>query len=118
MEPIRERIGDDLVGRNSLVSVSSANSNHRRFSVFGRVNAVVVAVFSLRGRPPEVEVVIKNVAVVDGHHLDRGLFHDGAAKVLDQCPEGISAVQNDREGQPRGPGDYNVVLAEVRKPHG
>ena len=56
MEPIRERIGDDLVGRNSLISVSSANSNPRCVPGCGHVNALVVAVLFLRGRPLEVGV--------------------------------------------------------------
>ena len=82
-----------------------------------------MAVFSLRGRFPEIVVAMENVAVVDGKHfiprdLNDALFYDGAANFLDQSPVDDSAVQSDRKGQPRSPGDYNVVLAEVRKPRG
>ena len=102
IEPIRERIGDGLVGRDRLIFVSGANSNPRRVPVCGRVNVLVVAVFSLRVRPPKVEVAKINVAVGDGQHLvprnlDLGHLHDGAAKVLDQGPVRIGALKGDLE---------------------
>ena len=75
IEPIRERIGDGLVGRDR------DNANPRCVPVCGHVNALVVTVFSLR--PPEVEVAMINVAVGDRQHLVLvcGRFHDGATEV-------------------------------------
>ena len=79
IEPIRERIGDGLIGRDRLVLIPGANLNPRRVPVRGRVNTLVVPVFSLRGCSPEVGVAMINVAVGDRHNfvprnLDRVFF--------------------------------------------
>ena len=35
---------------------------------------------------------------------------------LNHCPVDIFAVQRDREGQPRGPGDNHIVFAKAAEP--
>ena len=70
---------------------------------------------------PEITVTVEDIRVVDGHHFvganfDGQLLHDGATQVLNHSPVGIFAGQRDREGQPRGPGDNNIVFAKVWEP--
>ena len=64
---------------------------------------------------------MEDIRVVDGHHFvaanfDGQLLYDGAAKILNHSPVGMCAVQSDREGQPRGPGDNCIVFAKVAEP--
>ena len=76
---------------------------------------------SLWGCLPEIIVTVQDIRVVDGHHFiaanfDGQLLYDGAAQVLNRCLVDIFAVQRDREGQPRGPGDNHIVFAKVGEP--
>ena len=64
---------------------------------------------------------MEDIRVVDGHHFvatnfDGQLLYDSPAQVLNHGPVGIFAVQRDREGQPRGPGDNHIVFAKVGEP--
>ena len=64
---------------------------------------------------------MEDIRVVDGHHFvaanfDGQLLHDGAALILNHSPVGIFAVQGDREGEPRGPGDNHIVFTKVGEP--
>ena len=75
----------------------------------------------LWGCLPEIIVTVEDIRVVDGHHfvaanVDGEFLHDAAAQILNHSPVGIFAVQSDREGQPRGPGDNHVVFAKVGEP--
>ena len=120
VEAVSERIGDGLVGRDRLVFIPGIDSNPRRVSVTRGVYALVLVIFSLRGRLPEVAVTVKDVTVVDGHHLvagdfDYGLFHNGAAQVLNYYPVRIFTIQRDSEGQAGSPWNDHVVCAEVRE---
>ena len=70
---------------------------------------------------PGIIVTVENIRVVDGHHFVAAnfkgqLLHDGATQVLNHSPDDIFAVQRDREGQPRGPGDNHIILAKVGEP--
>ena len=70
---------------------------------------------------PETIVTVEDIKVVDGHHFiaanfDGQLLHDGAAQILNHSRVAIHAVQSDREGQPRGPGDNHIVFAKVGEP--
>ena len=63
-----------------------------------------------------------DINVVDGHHLIArnlycGLFHDGAAYVLNFCPVDIFTIQRDSEGQAGSPWDDNVMCAQVGEPN-
>ena len=49
-------------------------------------------------------------------NFDGQLVHYSVAKILNQSPVGIFAIQCDREGQPRGPGDNHIVFAKVGEP--
>ena len=84
VEAIAEWIGDGSVGCDCLIFVSRIDPNPRRVSVTRRINALVLIVFPLWGRFPEIVVAVVNVTVVDGYHLVArdfysGLFYDGAA---------------------------------------
>ena len=70
---------------------------------------------------PEIIITVKDIRVVDRHHfvvvnIDGQLLHDGATQVLNHSPVDIFAVQREREGQPRGPGDNHVMRAKVGEP--
>ena len=75
----------------------------------------------LWGCLPVIIVTVEDIRVVDGHHFvatyfDGQLLYDSLAQVLNHGPVGIFAVQRDREGQPRGPGDNHIVFAKVGQP--
>ena len=75
----------------------------------------------LWGCLPEIIVTVEDIRVVDGHHfvaanIDGQPLHDGTAQILNHSPAGIFAGQRDREGQPRGPGDNQIVFAKVGDP--
>ena len=80
IEAVAEGIGDGIVGRDCLVFVSGINANPRCVSVTRCIDALVLVIFPLQDRLPEI-------AVTDGHHLvagdlDHSLLHNGAAQVL------------------------------------
>ena len=65
-------------------------------------------------------MTFEDVTVVDGHHLvagdlDYGLFHNGAAQVLNYCPVRIFTIQRDSEDQAGSPWNDHVMRAEVRE---
>ena len=75
----------------------------------------------LRGSLPEIIVTVEDIRVVDGHHFvavnfDGQLLNDGATQILNHGPFGIFAVQRDREGKSRGPGDNHIILPKVGEP--
>ena len=120
VEVVAEGIGDGLVGRDCLIFVSGIDANPRCVSVTRRIDALVLVIFSLQGRLPEIAVTVEDVTVVDGHHLvagdlDHSLLHDGAAQVLNHGQVRIFTFQRDSEGQAGSPRDDNVVRAEVRE---
>ena len=103
------------------MSVSGTDSNPRRVSVIRGIDPLIMTICPLLGCLPEILVTVEDVRVVDGHHLvafnfDGELLDDGAAQILNHSPVGIFAVQSDREGQPRGPGDNHIVFANVEEP--
>ena len=115
-EAITEGISDGLVSGNACMSVSTTDSNSRRVSVIRGIDPLIMTICSLWGCLPEINVAVKDIRVVDGHHFvtanfDGQLLHDGAAQILNHGPVGIFTVQRDREGQPRGPG-YNHVMGD------
>ena len=44
------------------------------------------------------------------------IWTDPEVYLLDHSPVGIFAVQGDREGEPRGPGDNHIVFTKVGEP--
>ena len=87
VEAIAEGMGDGLVGRDCLIFVSGIDVNLRCVSVTRCIDALVLVIFPLQGRLPEIAVTVEDVTIVDRHHLvagdlDYGLLHDGAAQVL------------------------------------
>ena len=120
VEAVAEGIGDGLVGRDCLIFVSGTDANPRCVSVTRRIDALVLVIFPLQGRLPEIAVTVEDVTIVDGHHLvagdlDHSLLHDGAAQVLNHGPVRIFTIQRDSEGQAGDPRDDNVLHAEVRE---
>ena len=110
VEAVAEGIGDGLVG---------LCFRHRCESTL-RFDALVLVIFPLQGRLPEIAVTGEDVTIVDGHHLiagdlDHSLLHDGAAQVLNHGPVRIFTIQRDSEGQAGGPWNDHVVRAEVRE---
>ena len=90
------------------------------FRLPDRPDALVLVIFPLQGRLPEIAVTVEDVTIVDGHHLvagdlDHSLLYDGAAKVLNHGPVRIFTIQRDSEGQAGGPWSDHVVRAEVRE---
>ena len=70
---------------------------------------------------PDISVTVEDIRIVDGHHFiaanfDSQLLPDGATQILNHGPVGIFAVQRDREGKSRGPGDNHVMLLKVWEP--
>ena len=105
VEAAAEGIGDGLVGRDCLIFVSGIDANPRCVSV---IDALVLVIFPLQGRLPEIAVTVEDVTIVDGHHLvagdlDHSLLYDGAAQVLNHGPVRIFTIQRDSEGQAGGP---------------
>ena len=103
------------------MSVSGTDSNPRRVSVIRGIDPLIMTICPLWGCLPEIIVAVEDIRVVDGHHFvaanfDGQLLHDGAAQILNHSPVGIFAVQSDREGQPRGPGDNHIVFAKLGEP--
>ena len=85
-----------------------------------RIDALVLVIFPLQSRLPEIAVTIEDVTIVDRHHLvardlDHSLLHDGAAQVLNHGPVCIFTIQRDSEGQAGSPWNDHVVRAEVRE---
>ena len=120
VEAVAEGIGDGLVGCHCLIFVSGIDANSRCVSVTRRIDALILVIFPLRGRLPEITVAVEDVTIVDGHHLvagdlDHSLFHDGAAQVLNRGPVRIFTNQRDSEGQAGSPWNDHVVRAEVRE---
>ena len=75
----------------------------------------------LRGCLPEFIVTVEDIRVFVGYHFvaayfDSQLVHDGATQILKHGPVGIFAVQRDREGKSRGPGDNHIMLPKVEAP--
>ena len=115
-----EGIGDGLVGRDCLIFVSGTDANPRCVSVTRRIDALVLVIFPLQGRLPEIAVTVEDVTFVNGHHLvagdlDRSLLQDVAAQVMNHGPARIFTIQRDSEGQAGGPWNDHVVRAEVRE---
>ena len=80
-----------------------------------------MTICAFRGCLPEIIVTVEDIRVVDGHHFvaayfDGQLLHDGATQILNHGPVGNVAVQRDREGKSRGPGDNQVMLPKVGEP--
>ena len=103
VEAVVEVIGDGLVGSHCLIFVSSINANSRCVLVTRRIDALVLVIFPLKGRLPEIAVTVEDVTIVDGHHhvagdLDHSLLHDGAAQVLNHGRVRIFTIQRDFEG--------------------
>ena len=120
VEAVAEGIGDGIVGRDCLIFVSGIDANPRCVSVTRRIDALVLVIFPLQGRLPEIAVTVEDVTIVDGHHLvagdlDHSLLYDGAAQVLNHGPVRIITIQRDSEGQAGGPWNDHVVRAEVRE---
>ena len=120
-EAITEGISDGLVSGNAWISVSSTDSNPRRVSVIRGIDPLIMTICLLWGCLPEIIITVEDIRVVDGHHFvaanfDGQLFHDGAAQVLNHSPVDIFALQRDREGQPRGPGNNHIFFVKVGKP--
>ena len=120
VEAVAKGIGDGIVGRDCLISVSGTDANSRFVLVTRRIDALVQVIFPLQGRIPEIAVTVEDVTIVDGHHLvagdlDHSLLHDGAAQVLNHSPVRIFTFQRDSEGQAGGPWNDHVVRAEVRE---
>ena len=120
VEAVAEGIGDGLVGRDCLIFVSGIDANPRCVSVTRRIDALVLVIFPLQGRLPEIAITVEDVTIVDGHHLvagdlDHSLLHDGAAQVLNHGPVCIITIQRDSEGQAGGPWNDHVVRAKVRE---
>ena len=121
-EAITKGISDGLVSGNALISVFGTDSNPRRVSVIRGIDPLIMTICLLWGCLPEIIVTLEDNRVVDGHHFvaanfDGQLFHDGAVQILNHSPVGIFAVQSDREGQPRGTGDNNIVFAKIGEPY-
>ena len=120
VEAVAKGIGDGLVGRDCLIFVSGTDANSRCVLVTRRIDALVLVIFPLRFRLPEIAVTVEDVTIVDGHHLvagdlDHSLLYDGAAQVLNHGPVRIFTIQRDSEGQAGGPWNDHVVRAEVRE---
>ena len=120
VEAAAEGIGDGIVGRDCLMFVSCIDANPRCVSVTRRIDALVLVIFPLQDRLPEIAVTVEDVTIVDGHHLvagdlDHSLLYDGAAQVLNHGPVRIFTIQRDSEGQAGGPWNDHVVRAEVRE---
>ena len=103
------------------LSAAMLDSNPRRVSVIRGIDPLIMTICPLWGCLPEIIVTVEDIRVVGGHHFvtanfDGYLLHDGAAQILNHGPDGILAVQRDREGQPRGPGYNHVMRAKVGKP--
>ena len=103
VEAVAEGIGDGLVDRDCLIFVSGIDANPRCVSVTRRIDALVLVIFPLQGRLPEIAVTVEDVTIVDGHHLvagdlDHSLLHDGAAEVLNHGPVRVFTIQRDFEG--------------------
>ena len=108
----------------------SATTHESRFRASTRILVVfllkrhrspIMTICRLWGCLPEIIVTVEDIRVVDGHHFNAAYFdcqllHDGAAQILNHSPVGIFAVQTDREGQPRGPGDNHIAFAKVGEP--
>ena len=91
VEAVAEGIGDGLVGCHCLIFVSSINANSRCVLVTRRIDALVLVIFPLQGRLPEIAVTVEDVTIINGHHLVAGdlhhsLLHDGVAQVLNHGP--------------------------------
>ena len=120
VEAVAEGIGDGLVGHDCLIFVSGIDANPRCVSVTRRIDALVLVIFPLQGRLPEIAVTVEDVTIVDGHHLvagdhDHSLLQDGAAQVQNHDPVCIFTIQRDSEGQAGSPWNDHVVRAEVRE---
>ena len=66
-------------------------------------------------------MTLEDIRVIDGHHFvavnfNGQVLHDDAPQILSHGPVGILAVQRDREGKSRGPGDNHVMLPKVGEP--
>ena len=106
---------------SATISVSGTDSNPRRVSVIRGIDPLIMSICPLWGCLPEIIVTVEDIRVVDGNHFvaanfDGQLLHDGEVQILNDRPVGIFAVQSDREGQPRGPGDNHIVFAKVGEP--
>ena len=104
VEAVAEGIGDGIVCRDCLIFVSGIDANLRCVSVTRRIDALVLVIFPLQGRLPEIAVTVEDVTIVDGHHLvagdlDHSFLYDGAAQVLNYGPVRIFTIQHDSEGQ-------------------
>ena len=120
VEALAKGIGDDLVGRDCLIFVSGIDANPRCVSVTRRIDALVLVIFLLQGRLPEIVITVEDVTVVDRHHLvagdlDHSLLHDGAPQVLNHGPVRILTIQRDSEGQAGSPWNDHIRRAEVRE---
>ena len=120
VEAVAEGIGDGLVCCHCLIFVSGIDANSRCVLVTRHIDALVLLIFPLRGRLPEIAVTVEDVTVVNGHYLvardlDHSLLHDGATQVLNQGPARIFTIQRDSEGQAGSPWNDHVVHAEVRE---
>ena len=108
VKAVAESIGDGFVSGHCLIFISGIDPNPRCISVTRRIDPLVLIIFPLRGRLPEIAVTAEDITVVDGHHLvagdlDYGLFHDGAAQVLNHGPVRIFTIQRDSEDQAGSP---------------
>ena len=82
VEVVAEGIGDGLVGRDCLIFVSGTDANSRCVLVTRRIDALVLVIFPLLCRLPEIALTVEDVTIVDGHHLvtgdlDHSLLYDG-----------------------------------------
>ena len=86
IEVVAEGIGDGIVSRDCLIFVSGINANPSCVSVTRCMDALVLVIFPLQDRLPEIAVTVEDVTIVAGHHLVAGdldhILHDGAAQVL------------------------------------
>ena len=83
IEAVAEGISDGLFGRDCLIFVSGNDANPRCVLVIRRIDALVLVIFPLQGRLPEIAVTAEDVTIVDGHHLvagdlDHSLLHPGS----------------------------------------
>ena len=122
VEAVAEGIGDGRISCDCLIFISSIDANSCCVSITRRIDALVLVIFPLRGRLPEIAVTVEDVTVVDGHHLvaedlDYDLLHDGVAQVLNHCPVCIFTIQRDSEGKAGSLWNDHVVHAEVWEPN-
>ena len=94
VEAVAEGIGDGLVSRDWVIFISGIDANLRCVSVTRRIDTLVLLIFPLRGRLPEIAVTVEDVTVIDGHHLVAGDLDYGRAKGSGTEPAAVGSDQS------------------------